>query len=66
MKAGVAINPHTSVQLREDIHQRYRPSCVMSVNPEAAMDMKFIDNTYDKVARLKDLILRKMQLPSSN
>lgn len=58
MKAGVAINPHTSVQLLEDTINDIDLVCVMSVNPGFG-GQKFIDNTYDKVARLKDLILRK-------
>ncbi len=58
MKAGVAINPHTSVQLLEDTINDIDLVCVMSVNPGFG-GQKFIENTYDKVARLKDLILRK-------
>lgn len=58
IKAGVAINPHTSVQLLEDTINDIDLVCVMSVNPGFG-GQKFIENTYDKVARLKDLILRK-------
>jgi ribulose-phosphate 3-epimerase len=58
MKAGVAINPHTSVALLEDTIADIDLICVMSVNPGFG-GQKFIENTYDKVSRLKELILRK-------
>lgn len=58
MKAGVAINPHTSIQLLEDTIADIDLVCVMSVNPGFG-GQKFIENTYDKVARLKELILKK-------
>lgn len=58
MKAGVAINPHTSVDLLEDIIADIDLVCVMSVNPGFG-GQKFISNTYTKVSRLKELILRK-------
>ena len=57
-KAGVAINPHTPVFLLEEIIQELDLVCVMSVNPGFG-GQKFIENTYLKVNRLKDLILRK-------
>src|SRR5688572_8763330 len=57
-KAGVALNPHTRVQLLEDIIADIDLVCVMSVNPGFG-GQKFIENTYDKVKRLKDLILQK-------
>ncbi len=57
-KAGVAINPHTSVELLEEIIFDIDQVCVMSVNPGFG-GQKFIENTYSKVARLKDLILKK-------
>ncbi len=58
MKAGVAINPHTSIQLLEDTIAEIDLVCVMSVNPGFG-GQKFIEKTYDKVARLKELILQK-------
>ncbi len=58
MKAGVAINPHTSISLLEDTIEEIDLICVMSVNPGFG-GQKFIENTYDKVARLKDLILKQ-------
>jgi ribulose-phosphate 3-epimerase len=57
-KAGVAINPHTSINLLADVILDIDLVCVMSVNPGFG-GQKFIENTYDKVSRLKDLILSK-------
>lgn len=57
-KAGVALNPHTPVSVLEDIIADLDLVCVMSVNPGFG-GQKFIQNTYDKVARLKELILKK-------
>lgn len=57
-KAGVAINPHTPVNLLEEIIADIELVCVMSVNPGFG-GQKFIENTYSKVERLKDLILKK-------
>ncbi|MBW8244974.1 ribulose-phosphate 3-epimerase [Muricauda oceani] len=58
MKAGVAINPHTSVKLLEDTIQDIDIVIVMSVNPGFG-GQSFIGNTYQKVADLKELINRK-------
>jgi ribulose-phosphate 3-epimerase len=55
MKAGVAINPHTSVNLLEDLINDIDLVCMMSVNPGFG-GQKFIENTYDKVRRLKQII----------
>src|SRR5690606_16027592 len=57
-KAGVAINPHTPVELLTDVIQDIDIVCMMSVNPGFG-GQKFIENTYSKVSRLKDLILAK-------
>jgi ribulose-phosphate 3-epimerase len=57
-KAGVAINPHTPVELLSELIQDIDLVCVMSVNPGFG-GQKFIENTYDKVSRLKELILIK-------
>lgn len=57
-KAGVAINPHTSINLLEEIIAEVDLVCLMSVNPGFG-GQKFIENTYSKVERLKELILRK-------
>ncbi len=58
MKAGVALNPHTSVQLLEDTIQDIDLVCLMSVNPGFG-GQSFIENTYNKVKTLKELIIRK-------
>ena len=58
MKAGVALNPHTSIHLLEDIIVDIDLVCVMSVNPGFG-GQKFIENTYTKVTALKKLITEK-------
>lgn len=58
MKAGVALNPHTHIGGLYDIISDIDLICVMSVNPGFG-GQKFIENTYDKVSRLKDMILQK-------
>lgn len=54
-KAGVAINPHTSVSQLEWIIADIDLVCVMSVNPGFGAQ-KFIENTYRKVQDIKRLI----------
>ena len=54
MKAGVAINPHTSVHLLEDVLADIDLVCVMSVNPGFG-GQAFIERTYEKVTALKTL-----------
>jgi len=51
MKAGVAINPHTSTALLEDVIKDIDLICLMSVNPGFG-GQKLIDNTYNKVHQL--------------
>ncbi len=58
MKAGVALNPHTSISLLEYTIQDIDLVCLMSVNPGFG-GQSFIENTYDKVIALKELITRK-------
>lgn len=58
MKAGVALNPHTSVYLLENIIQEIDLVCLMSVNPGFG-GQKFIENTYHKTQQLKSLIIQK-------
>ena len=58
MKAGVALNPHTPVALLEDVIADIDLVCLMSVNPGFG-GQKFIENTYDKVTKLKDMITKK-------
>ena len=58
MLAGVAINPHTSIDLLEDVINDIDLVCIMSVNPGFG-GQSFIENTYNKVTKLKDLIIQK-------
>ncbi|QTY26968.1 ribulose-phosphate 3-epimerase [Flavobacterium sp. CS20] len=58
MQAGVALNPHTPVNLLKDVIQDIDLVCVMSVNPGFG-GQSFIENTFEKVAELKELILSK-------
>lgn len=55
MKAGVALNPHTSVSLLENIINDIDLVCLMSVNPGFG-GQKFIENTYRKTKDLRNLI----------
>ncbi len=57
-KAGVALNPHTSVKLLEDVIADVDMVCIMSVNPGFG-GQKFIENTYRKIEALKDLIIQR-------
>jgi ribulose-phosphate 3-epimerase len=57
MKAGVAINPHTSVDLLKDVIKDIDVVCVMSVNPGFG-GQKFIEHTYQKVRALKQIIVQ--------
>jgi ribulose-phosphate 3-epimerase len=54
-KAGVAINPHTSISELENIIADIDLVCVMSVNPGFGAQ-KFIEHTYSKVTQLKMMI----------
>jgi len=54
-KAGVAINPHTNIELLKDTIIDIDLVCLMSVNPGFG-GQSFIENTYDKVIALKKLI----------
>ncbi|NJB70788.1 ribulose-phosphate 3-epimerase [Saonia flava] len=58
MKAGVALNPHTNIDLLEDTISDIDIVCIMSVNPGFG-GQSFIENTYDKVKDLKSLIKAK-------
>jgi len=58
MKAGVALNPHTNINVLEDTIQDIDLVCIMSVNPGFG-GQSFIENTYDKVTALKKMITRK-------
>lgn len=55
MKAGVALNPHTPVNVLEDIIQDIDIVLIMSVNPGFG-GQSFIENSLHKVKKLKQLI----------
>ena len=55
MKAGVSLNPHTPVSVLENIIEELDLVLIMSVNPGFG-GQKFIENTYYKIARLKEMI----------
>jgi ribulose-phosphate 3-epimerase len=56
--AGVALNPHTPIELLTEVLEEVDLVCMMSVNPGFG-GQKFIEHSYAKVANLKDLILKK-------
>lgn len=56
MKAGIAINPHTSVHLLFDVLEITDVVCMMSVNPGFG-GQSFIENTYKKIQTLKQFII---------
>jgi ribulose-phosphate 3-epimerase len=58
MKAGVSLNPHTNINLLEDIIGDIDLVLLMSVNPGFG-GQSFIENTYEKIKALKELIQRK-------
>lgn len=55
IKAGVAINPHTPVELLSEVISDIDLVCIMSVNPGFG-GQKFITNSLSKVSKLKNLI----------
>ena len=57
-KAAVTLNPHTPVNLLEDVVSMVDMVLIMSVNPGFG-GQKFIPASYEKISRLKELILRK-------
>ncbi|HEY9114661.1 MAG TPA: ribulose-phosphate 3-epimerase [Bacteroidales bacterium] len=61
MKAGVVLNPHTPVEQLSDIISGLDLVLIMSVNPGYG-GQSFIENSYSKVSRLKELIIQKNSL----
>ena len=57
-KAGVALNPSTPVSLLEEIIQDVDLVLIMTVNPGFG-GQKFIENSYSKIMRCKDLIIKR-------
>lgn len=58
MKAGVTLNPSSPVSLLEDIVCDVDMVLLMAVNPGFG-GQPFIENTYNKIAQLKEMLLRK-------
>jgi ribulose-phosphate 3-epimerase len=55
MKAGVALNPHTTIDVLQDIIEDLDLVCLMSVNPGFG-GQKFIPRTYEKCRLLRSMI----------
>lgn len=55
MQAGVALNPHTRVELLKDILPDIDVVCLMSVNPGFG-GQNFIPNTFEKIRALRKMI----------
>ncbi len=58
MKAGVALNPHTPVNLLADVLHDIDLVCLMSVNPGFG-GQKFIPQTIEKIKQLRKMIDEK-------
>ncbi|QNJ96919.1 ribulose-phosphate 3-epimerase [Constantimarinum furrinae] len=58
MQAGVALNPHTNIDLLRDTISEIDLVCLMSVNPGFG-GQSFIEHTYSKVKALRKLIDEK-------
>ena len=56
--AGVAINPHTPVELLSEVIAQIDVVVLMSVNPGFG-GQRFIKNTYSKIDDLRNLIIQK-------
>ena len=54
MESGVAINPHTPINVLNDVLNEIDVVCIMSVNPGFG-GQKFIENTFNKVKKLTKL-----------
>jgi ribulose-phosphate 3-epimerase len=55
MQAGVAVNPHTPVELLKDVIKEVDLVCLMSVNPGFGGQL-FIPNTIQKIKQLRAMI----------
>ena len=58
VKAGVALNPHTSLHTIEEILPQLDLVLLMSVNPGFG-GQTFIDNTYDKLRKLNHILKKR-------
>lgn len=57
MKAGVALNPHTPVEMLSEILSQINFVLIMSVNPGFG-GQSFIEESYRKIAKLKEMIIK--------
>ncbi len=57
MKAGVSLNPHTPVNVLNDIIHDIDLVLIMSVNPGFG-GQQFIEHSYAKISKLKELITK--------
>jgi len=55
MTAGVALNPHTPIEVIQHVISQIDVICIMSVNPGFG-GQQFIEETYEKVKALKAMI----------
>ncbi len=58
MQAGVVLNPHTNVSLLTELIKDLDVVLLMSVNPGYG-GQKFIEHSYEKVSKLKEMILKR-------
>jgi ribulose-phosphate 3-epimerase len=58
IKVGVALNPHSPVNVLEDVLHELDMVLLMTVNPGYG-GQKFIENSYSKIQRLKNMISEK-------
>lgn len=58
IKAGIALNPHTSLSEIEEVLEEADIVCIMSVNPGFG-GQKFIPSSIEKIRKLKAMILSK-------
>ncbi|WP_010520891.1 ribulose-phosphate 3-epimerase [Aquimarina agarivorans] len=54
IKAGIALNPHTNVELLQNVLTETDLVCLMSVNPGFG-GQSFIENTYSKIKTLRQM-----------
>jgi ribulose-phosphate 3-epimerase len=58
IKAGIVINPHTTVSNLTEVIKDADLVLNMTVNPGYG-GQKFIENSYEKISKLKELIIKK-------
>ncbi|WP_010177530.1 ribulose-phosphate 3-epimerase [Aquimarina agarilytica] len=54
VKAGIALNPHTNIELLKNVLTETDLVCLMSVNPGFG-GQSFIENTYSKITALRQM-----------